>query len=76
MKNRTGIAGVGSRMLRHTAACIALEKGVRLDVVQAMLGHKSIVSTQRYARLSESTVKQEMGKAWRRNRSKDSSRAG
>jgi integrase len=67
VKRRTGIAGVGSRLLRHTAACRSLEGGVRLDVIQRVLGHQSIVTTQRYARLGDATVRDELQRFWRKS---------
>lgn len=67
VKRQSGIAGVGSRMLRHTAACLALDGGVRLDVIQGVLGHRSITTTQRYARLSDESARGEMQRYWRRS---------
>lgn len=66
VKRKCGIAGVGSRLLRHTAACRSLDGGVRLDVIQKVLGHQSIITTQRYARLSDSTVREELRRFWKR----------
>lgn len=44
------VTGSGRRIhdLRHTAACIWLAKGVDLSTVQEWMGHKSIVTTNRY----------------------------
>jgi site-specific recombinase XerD len=36
--------------LRHTAATRGLKKGGNLKTVQKMLGHKSILTTERYAK--------------------------
>lgn len=44
---------------RHTFACRWLEAGGSLAALQEILGHASIVTTQRYARLSEVHVRAE-----------------
>ena len=36
---------------RHTAACLALNNGVRIEVVSKMLGHANINTTQIYAKM-------------------------
>lgn len=36
---------------RHTAACLALNNGVRIEVVSKMLGHSNINTTQIYAKM-------------------------
>lgn len=44
---------------RHTfATTIALSNGIPLEVVSAMLGHRSIKTTQIYARVQQSTIHQ------------------
>jgi integrase len=75
IERKTGIKGVGSRLLRHTAASVALDGGVRLDVIQAMLGHRSITTSQRYAHLNEGTVHEELRRFWRRSRSNGTPRS-
>jgi hypothetical protein len=41
---------------RHTFACAGLERGGSQAALQAVLGHSTIVTTQRYARLSQEYV--------------------
>jgi len=48
---------------RHTFATETLNAGMRLDVVQQLLGHKNIEVTLRYARLADSTREEEYFKA-------------
>jgi integrase len=48
--------------LRHTFGCRWLEKGGSLAALQELLGHSTILTTQRYARLAESHVQAESAK--------------
>ena len=42
---------ISTHYARHTAACIALNNGVRMESVSKMLGHANIKTTQVYAKL-------------------------
>ena len=53
---------VTSHLARHTFATIALNKGMKIEVVQSLLGHKDIKTTQIYARLMDSTKLSELAK--------------
>jgi len=57
---RTGIEGFHAHQMRHTFACRWLEAGGSLAALQELLGHSSIVTTQRYGRLGEAHVFAEM----------------
>jgi len=46
--------------LRHTFACLWLERSGSLAALQELLGHSSIVTTQRYGRLAEAHVRAEV----------------
>lgn len=41
---------------RHTAACLALNNGVRIEIVSKMLGHSNINTTQIYAKMLSKEV--------------------
>lgn len=47
---------------RHTRATRLLEAGVDLPIIQAMLGHKHIETTMRYAHVKASNIENAMEK--------------
>ncbi len=49
--------------LRHTFATEMLNSGMRIEVLQQILGHKSIEQTMRYAKLSDKTREEEYFRA-------------
>lgn len=53
---RAGVRRIGWHLLRHTFASHLVQKGVSLRVVQELLGHKSIETTERYAHLAPSQL--------------------
>lgn len=59
IRKKTGIARFHPHQLRHTFACLWLERGGSLPALQQLLGHASIVTTQRYARLNDEAVQRE-----------------
>lgn len=42
---------ISTHYARHTAACLALNNGVRIETVSRMLGHSNIKTTQIYAKM-------------------------
>jgi len=50
---------VNPHRLRHTLATLAINRGMPLESVAALLGHRSLSMTMVYARISNRTVQQE-----------------
>ncbi|MCP4352622.1 MAG: tyrosine-type recombinase/integrase [Desulfobacterales bacterium] len=57
-----GIEDVHFHNLRHSSATKMVESGIPLEVIQKILGHSDIATTQIYAQIFDKTVKQEMQK--------------
>jgi site-specific recombinase XerD len=62
---KAGLAGKGYTIhcLRHTFASEMLNAGLRLEVLQQLLGHSSIEVTRQYARLTDTTREEEYFRA-------------
>jgi integrase len=59
VRRHSGVARFHPHQLRHTFACRWLESGRSLEALQHILGHTTIVMTQRYGRLSDEYVRRE-----------------
>lgn len=57
LARKAGLEGVHFHTLRHSTASLLVQKGVSLYVVQALLGHSSIRTTEQYSHLAPSTLK-------------------
>jgi site-specific recombinase XerD len=56
--NKAGIKGVTTHTLRHACATHLLDEGADIRLIQEILGHSSLTSTQRYAHLSSNKMQQ------------------
>lgn len=53
------IGHVTAHQLRHTLATQAINRGMSLDAIAALLGHKTLAMTMIYARIADKTVAEE-----------------
>jgi integrase len=51
-----GISHVHPHKLRHTLATQAINRGMSIEAIAALLGHRSLDMTRRYARIADRTV--------------------
>ena len=62
VKRLTGTEDFHVHRMRHTFACQWSEQGGNLAALEQILGHASIETTQRFARLSDEAVMREAGR--------------
>lgn len=64
VSRRAGIKRrITPHMLRHTAATLLIENGVDIRVVQKLLGHSSIATTEIYTHVSDETLRRTLERA-------------
>jgi site-specific recombinase XerD len=56
---RAGLGRQSPHKLRHTLATQAINRGMSLEAIAALLGHKSLTMTMVYARIADRTVAEE-----------------
>jgi Phage integrase family len=56
---RAGIGHVHPHRLRHTLATQAINRGMSIEAIAALLGHRSLDMTRQYARISNRVVADE-----------------
>ena len=59
LATQAGIGHVTAHQLRHTLATQAINRGMSLDAIAALLGHKTLAMTMIYARIADKTVAEE-----------------
>jgi integrase/recombinase XerD len=59
LSSQAGIGHVTAHQLRHTLATQAINRGMSLDAIAALLGHKTLAMTMVYARIADKTVAEE-----------------
>ena len=57
LRNRLGLAKVHPHKFRRTLATMAIDKGMPIEQLQQLLGHKRIDTTLQYAMVKQSNVK-------------------
>jgi integrase/recombinase XerD len=59
LSHQAGIGHVTPHQLRHTLATQAINRGMSIDAIAALLGHKTLAMTMIYARIADKTVAEE-----------------
>jgi integrase len=56
VREKSGVRRFHVHQLRHTFACRWLERGGGIEALRLILGHSTILTTERYARLTDASV--------------------
>ena len=64
VRRQAGVRRVQVDQPRHTVACRWIEAGGSLAALQALLGHASVVTAERYARLSDDLIRREAERSY------------
>jgi integrase/recombinase XerD len=59
LSGQADIGHITAHQLRHTLATQAINRGMSLDAIAALLGHKTLAMTMVYARIADKTVAEE-----------------
>ncbi|WP_366927637.1 tyrosine-type recombinase/integrase [Aeromicrobium sp.] len=59
LSHEAGIGHVTAHQLRHTLATQAINRGMSIDAIAALLGHNTLAMTMIYARIADKTVAEE-----------------
>jgi hypothetical protein len=68
LADTAGIGTVTAHQLRHTLATQAINRGMSLDTIAALLGHKTLAMTMVYARIADKTVADDTSPSPRRSK--------
>ncbi len=60
VRRLSGVQRFHVHMLRHTYACVWMDRSGNLAALKELLGHASLTTTQRYGRISDSMVRAEV----------------
>lgn len=64
IQRRPGLERFHAHQLRHTFACLYLERGGSLAALQEIMGHASVMTTQRYAGLRDAAILDDARRTW------------
>jgi hypothetical protein len=68
LATQAGIGHVTAHQLRHTLATQAINRGMSLDAIAALLGHKTLAMTMIYARIADKPLPRNTSPSPRRSK--------